>query len=81
MTTTASGFCTSDPMLCDMAIGSRPSIARRAVISTAASRGEWDVGEHDGSVSDGPERVHKRRSSRGASISRSRPSRVPGGND
>jgi len=34
MTTTASGFCTSDPMLCDIAIGSRPSMASSAVIRT-----------------------------------------------
>ena len=38
MITTASGFCTSDPMPCDKAIGRSPVIARRAVISTVRRR-------------------------------------------
>ena len=38
MITTASGFCVSEPMPCESAIGSRPSIASSAVISTVRKR-------------------------------------------
>ena len=38
MMTTASGLCVSDPMPCDSAIGSSPSIASSDVISTVRSR-------------------------------------------
>ena len=38
MITTASGRCTSDPMLCESAIGINPSIASSVVIRTVRSR-------------------------------------------
>src|SRR5207253_7385537 len=38
MMTTASGFCVSEPMPCESAIGSSPSIASSAVISTVRIR-------------------------------------------